>query len=89
MGARKPRPPPAHRDRVRLGLLRIDRALAINPGEARYLAQRGALLHLAARLETDPVRRREEAARAAAELREALKANPLLEREYGVILRVP
>lgn len=82
-------PSPVHRDRVRLGLLRIDRALTINPGEARYRAERGALLHLAARLETDPARRREEAARAAAELREALKANPLLKREYEGLLRTP
>lgn len=83
------RPSPGARETVRRGIARIGQALALNSGEARYRAERGALLHLAARLETDPARRQEETARAVAELREALKANPLLEREYGVILRAP
>lgn len=65
------------------GLERIGRALAINSGEARYLAEEGALQSLAARLETDPGRRRDRAERAAAALRKALAMNPLLAREYG------
>ncbi|HKV07542.1 MAG TPA: tetratricopeptide repeat protein, partial [Thermoanaerobaculia bacterium] len=81
------RPSPALRETVRRGMARIDKALAINSGEARYRAERGALLHLEARLETDPARRREAASRAAADLQGAIAANPLLAREYGAFLR--
>ncbi|HEX3552104.1 MAG TPA: protein kinase [Thermoanaerobaculia bacterium] len=71
---------------LRAGLERMDRALAINPGEARYLALRGLLLHRTARLDADPARRREGARQAVASLQQALQANPLLEREYGPVL---
>ncbi|HEX6861331.1 MAG TPA: tetratricopeptide repeat protein, partial [Thermoanaerobaculia bacterium] len=81
------RPSPGLSETVRRGIARIDKALAINSGEARYRAERGALLHLEARLETDPARRREAATRAAAELERAINANPLLAREYGAFLR--
>jgi serine/threonine-protein kinase len=57
------------------GLERVRKALAINPGEARYLAYQGLLLHRLAQRE-----------QAAASLEEALKINPLLRREYGPIL---
>lgn len=81
------RPSPALRETVRRGIARIDKALAINSGEARYRAERGALLHLEARLETDADKRREAAARAVADLEGAIAANPLLAREYGAFLR--
>ncbi|HYG61063.1 MAG TPA: protein kinase [Thermoanaerobaculia bacterium] len=68
---------------VRDGLTRIEKALEINAQEARYLAEQGVLQTLAARLETDPARRRQEESRAAATLGKALEANPLLRREYG------
>jgi serine/threonine-protein kinase len=68
---------------VRRGLERVDKALAINPRDAHGLAVRGALLRLAAKLETDPERRREQEARAGSSLRQAIALNPLLEREYG------
>lgn len=71
---------------VRRGLERADRALAINPEDAPGFAARGALLHLAARLETDPARRREQAVRAAESLRKAIRLNPLLRKEYGPVL---
>jgi serine/threonine-protein kinase len=71
---------------LRAGLGRADRALAINPAEAQALALRGTLAALAARAETDPARRREKAARAAADLEKALAQNPLLRREVGAIL---
>ena len=71
---------------VQAGLERVGRALAINAGEARYLGLRGQLEWAAARLETDPARRGEKAGRAAASLDAALKANPLLQREYGPAL---
>jgi serine/threonine-protein kinase len=71
---------------LRAGLGRADRALAINPAEAQALALRGTLAALAARAETDPARRREKAARAAADLEKALALNPLLRREVGAIL---
>lgn len=57
------------------GLRWIDGALAINPGEARYLAMRGLL-------QARQGRHRE----AVASLEEALKINPLLRREYGPVL---
>ncbi len=71
---------------VHRGLERAERALAFNARDARALAVRGALLHLAARLETDPARRKEEADRAEASLREAITLNPLLRKEYGALL---
>jgi serine/threonine-protein kinase len=71
---------------LREGLNRLDRALAINPGEGRYLALRGLLLYRAARLDADPGRRRDGARQAMASLQAALKANPLLAREYGPVL---
>lgn len=74
------------RQAVREGLSRIARAQAINPEEARYLALKGVLHHLASRLETDPGRRKEHERQAAAALEKALKMNPLLRREYGGVL---
>ncbi|MBW8874362.1 MAG: protein kinase [Acidobacteria bacterium] len=71
---------------LRVGLDRVGRALAINAGEARYLALRGLFQHRLARLDTDPARRRDGARQAVASLQAALKANPLLEREYGPVL---
>ena len=71
---------------VRRGLASIAKALAINPREARYLAVRGALQELAAKLATDPERRQGHAAEAVASLTEALRINPLLAREYGPVL---
>ena len=71
---------------LREGLERVGRALAINSGEGRYLALRGLLLYRTARLEADADRRREGARQAVASLQAALKANPLLDREYGPVL---
>jgi len=71
---------------LREGLERVGRALAINPGEGRYLALRGLLLYRTARLDADPGRRQDGARQAAASLQAALKANPLLAREYGPVL---
>jgi hypothetical protein len=71
---------------LREGLGRIGKALAINAGEARYLALRGLLQLRTAQAETDAARRREGTRQAAASLQEALKINPLLRREYGPIL---
>ena len=68
------------------GLERIGKALAVNPSEARYQALRGQLEEMSARLETDPNRRQEQARKALASLEAALKANPLLQREYGPAL---
>ena len=44
------------------------------------------LLYRTARLEVDPARKKEGARQAVASLQQALKANPLLEREYGPVL---
>jgi predicted Ser/Thr protein kinase len=71
---------------LREGLDRVGKALAINPGEGRYLALRGLLLYRAARLEADPGLRQEGARQAVASLQAALTANPLLAREYGPVL---
>ncbi len=69
-----------------LGLDRVGRALAVTPGEGRFLALRGLLEVRAAGLETDPDRKRAGARAAVASLAVALEANPLLEREYGPVL---
>ena len=71
---------------IREGLDRAARALAVNAGEGRYLALRGLFESMAARIETDAARRRDEARRAVASLEAAFKANPLLRREYGPAL---
>jgi serine/threonine-protein kinase len=71
---------------LREGLEWIGKALAVNAGEARYLALRGLLEEMSARLEADPNRRQEQARRALASLEAALKANPMLQREYGAAL---
>ncbi|MEO6192187.1 MAG: protein kinase [Thermoanaerobaculia bacterium] len=71
---------------LREGLECAGKALAINAGEARYLALRGSLESIGARLETDPRRREQAARQAVATLEAALKANPLLRREYGPAL---
>jgi eukaryotic-like serine/threonine-protein kinase len=71
---------------LREGLEKVDKALTINPGEGRYLALRGLLLYRTARLEVDAGRRREGSRQAVASLQAALKANPLLDREYGPAL---
>lgn len=71
---------------VRRGLEQAGKALAINPEDAPGFAARGALLHLASRLETDPARRRDQAVRAAESLRRAIRINPLLKKEYGPVL---
>ena len=71
---------------IHAGLERAGKALAIHPGEPKALALQGLFHHLAARLETDPVRRRDRLGQAIAALRKALAANPLLEREYGPVL---
>jgi predicted Ser/Thr protein kinase len=71
---------------LRQGLERVGRALAINAGEARYLALRGVFEGMGARQETDPDRRQAAARKAVASLEAALKANPLLQREYGPVL---
>jgi predicted Ser/Thr protein kinase len=67
---------------IRRGLDRLARALSIRPEDARSLALHGALWQLAAHAETDPARRAEASARAAASLEKALRLNPLLQREY-------
>jgi eukaryotic-like serine/threonine-protein kinase len=72
---------------LREGLERIGKALAINAGEPRYLALQGLLRYRAAQEETDPGRRREGARQAAVSLEKALKANPLLARDYGPVLK--
>ncbi len=71
---------------VERGLERVGRALAVNAGEGRYLALRGLFESMAARAEADPGRRQEGARRAVASLEAALKANPLLQREYAPAL---
>jgi hypothetical protein len=71
---------------VETGLERVGKALAVNAGEGRYLALRGLFESMAARSEADPGRRQEGARRAVASLEAALKANPLLQREYGPAL---
>ncbi len=71
---------------LREGLERIGKALAVNAGEGRYLALRGLLEELSARQEADPNRRKELARRAVASLEAGLKANPMLQREYGPAL---
>jgi predicted Ser/Thr protein kinase len=71
---------------IQEGLERIGKALAVNAAEPRYLALRGLLEEMSARLETDPNRRKEQARRALASLEAALRANPLLQREYGAAL---
>src|SRR5436309_15931402 len=71
---------------VQKGLERLGKALAVNAAEARYLALRGLLEEMSARLEADPNRRREQARKALATLEAALRANPLLQREYGAAL---
>jgi serine/threonine-protein kinase len=60
---------------VRRGLERVDKALAINPGDAQAHALRGALFHLAGQV-----------AEARACLEKAIAINPLLKREYGPLL---
>ena len=71
---------------LREGLDRVGKALAINAGEARYLALRGLFESMGARQERDPARRKERARQAVASLEAAFKANPLLQREYGPAL---
>jgi len=68
------------------GFARVGKALAINAGEARYLALRGLLELQSARAEAAADRRREAAKQAAATLAKALQTNPLLQREYGPLL---
>ncbi len=84
---RKERPSEAVRLTIQAGLERADKALAVNPRDAQALAVRGALLHLAARLEADPAKRGAIAARADASLDEALALNPLLRKEYFPLRR--
>ncbi len=76
-----------YRATPREGLDRVGKALAINAGEARYLALQGLLQYQIAQEETDPRRRSEGIRQAAASLDKALKANPLLARDYGPILK--
>jgi len=71
---------------IRRGLERLAEALSIRPEDAQTLAIQGTLWQLAARAETDPARRAEASARAAAALDKALQLNPLLRREYGSML---
>ncbi|HEX9942030.1 MAG TPA: protein kinase [Thermoanaerobaculia bacterium] len=71
---------------LREGLACVGKALAINAGEARYLALRGLLQYRSARIETDAARRREGSRQAVASLEKAIAANPLLRREYGPAL---
>ncbi|HEX4495718.1 MAG TPA: protein kinase [Thermoanaerobaculia bacterium] len=71
---------------LRDGLERVGKALAINAGEARYLALRGLIESLAARLERNPARRGSQARQAVASLEAAFKINPFLQREYGPAL---
>jgi predicted Ser/Thr protein kinase len=68
------------------GLDRLAQALAVTPGEGRYLALQGLLEYRASGLEPDAERRQERARRAVAALEGALQANPLLEHEYGSVL---
>jgi hypothetical protein len=69
-----------------LGLDRVGQALAVTPGEGRFLALRGLLEVRAAGLKTAPDRRRAGARAAVGSLEAALLANPLLAREYGAVL---
>ena len=64
----------------------MGRALAVTPGEGRFLALRGFFQVRAAGLETDPDRRRAGTRAAVASLEAALAANPLLAHEYGTVL---
>ncbi len=72
---------------LREGIARTGKALAINPDESNALALQGLLQRLAAGLEADPSRRRVRLDEAAASLRKALAANPLLAREYGSVVQ--
>lgn len=78
--------PDLARRAVESGLGHVTEALASNPGDPPALAEQGLLHSLAARLETDPARRRDQARRAAAALGRALDTDPLLRREYGPAL---
>ena len=71
---------------VRRGLERIGKALSLNPGDADVYAVLGALHHLAARAETDPARRDEQADRSRQALDKALAINPLLRRDLAPLL---
>lgn len=71
---------------VESGLAAVSRALAIRPREARALALQGALSELAARQSGDAAKRRQRLEEAAASLREALRSNPLLKRDYADVL---
>lgn len=71
---------------LRGGLDRVAQALAVTPGDGRYLALQGLLRYRAASLEPDSARRLNAAREAVASLEAALKANPLLAREYGPVL---
>jgi hypothetical protein len=79
------RPDRARRE-IQSGLGHVTEALATNPGEPLVLAEQGMLQSLAARSETDPTRRRDQARRAVASLTRAIELNPLLRREYGAAL---
>jgi hypothetical protein len=78
--------PDRARREIQSGLGHIAEALATNPGDPLVLAEQGVLQSLAARLEIDPVRQRDQARRAAASLTRALDTDPLLRREYGAAL---
>ncbi|HKI03393.1 MAG TPA: protein kinase [Thermoanaerobaculia bacterium] len=71
---------------LREGLGRTAKALAVNAGEARYLALQGLLQYRVAQTEADAARRRQGARQAVAVLELALRTNPLLRREYGPTL---
>ena len=63
---------------IKEGLVAAERALEIMAGWPRALAQKGALLKLRARLESDPARRQELLRAAQSAFAEAEKGNPLL-----------
>lgn len=71
------------RGAVQRGLREIERAVAINAGEARYLALRGVLQALAAESAPPGRPRAELRRRATASLEEAVRRNPLLGTELA------
>lgn len=68
---------------IRIGLTRVEKALAINPRHARAAALRGALLLLQARTGRDASARAAGATTAIESFNLALKENPALGREIG------
>ena len=65
------------------GVKRVKAALACSVDHPRALAFKGALLHLQAKTETDPLRAGQIQAESQAMLQRAFQLNPLLKSEFG------